>query len=84
MASGKLLLAQITCLKSILYTNNNFSALHHMIINLAKIIQLYFAIRSVSSELEFGIFISTVGYSTTWQKCRKKKKEKKENFIFEA
>lgn len=57
-----------------LYENNNFLTLHHMFINLAKIIQLYFAIRSMFSELEFEIFIFVMWYSTGWQKCRKKKK----------
>lgn len=53
-----------------------------MFINLVKIIQLYFAIRSVSSELEFGIFISAVWYSTGWQKCGIKKKREREGRIF--
>lgn len=58
-----------------------------MFINLVKIIQLYFAIRSVSSELEFGIFISAVWYSTGWQKCgikKKREREKEEYFVFGA
>lgn len=55
-----------------------------MFINLVKIIQLYFAIRSVSSELEFGIFISAVWYSTGWQKCgiKKKERERRKNILY--